>query len=80
MYPYQNDLEDGEYFWMQDEMIWPSELARLPKMFEPDYEPIIKTFVVYKRIKIPCGFPKKCGEMTQEELDINGICRITTIL
>lgn len=80
LYPYQNDLEDGQYYWQQDSIFWPHELARLAKIFEPDYEPIKINFEVYEKIKLPCGFPKKCGEMTQEELDINGICRITTIL
>lgn len=45
-------------------------------MSKPDYEPLIVEFEIYVRYKIECGFPKKCGEMTTEELERNGVCGV----
>jgi hypothetical protein len=37
-------------------------------------------FDVYQKFKLDCGFPKRCGEMTAEELSINGKCGLEEFL
>lgn len=79
-FPYQNveefdpDAGLGKYYWFQCNGVSPSDLVKLTKQFEPDYEPLIVEFEIYQRYKLECGFPKKCGEMTSEEARINGFC------
>lgn len=80
-YPYQNTDPDGKFYWLQTNFINPLKVAKLNDMFtDPEYEPLVVSFRIYEKIKLSCGFPKKCGEMTQEELDINGICGLQQFL
>lgn len=78
-FPYQNDQEDGAFFWLQKNLVNPADLANLAKQFQPDYKPIVVEFDVYQKNKLICGFPKKTGELTCEELAINGKCRFRSI-
>ena len=80
-YPYENDLDDGQYYWLQNDIINPLKILKLNDMFsDPDYEPLLVDFDIYEKIKIDCGFPKKCGEMTVDEYNINGKCGLQEFL
>jgi len=80
-YPYENDLPDGQYYWLQNGLINPLKILKLNEMYtDPNYEPLLVQFYIYEKVKIECGFPKKCGEMTQEELNINGKCGLQEFL
>lgn len=73
-FPYMNMDKEGLYYWLQNDFISPSEIMNLSNQFKPDYKPLIVTFEVYQKYKLPCGFPKCHGEMTQEEFERNGKC------
>ena len=80
-YPYQNEDPDGQFYWLQYDFINPFKLMNLNDMFtDPEYEPLVVEFEIYEKFKLSCGFPKKCGEMTQEELNINGVCGLQQFL
>lgn len=71
---------DGLYYWLQCSFIDPIKIGKLTQQFEPDYEPLIVEFEIYQKYKLPCGFPKCQGEMTQEEFAINGRCGLQEFL
>jgi hypothetical protein len=56
------------------------DLMKLTDQFKSDYKPIIVRFEVYQKFKLECGYPKKCGELTPEELQLNGKCGLQQFL
>lgn len=80
-FPYQNENPDGEFYWLQWQVIWPWELKKLVDMFTgKKYDPLVVKFRIFQKFKAECGFPKKCGEMTTEELNRNGVCGLEQFL
>lgn len=87
-YPYQNNIPGGRYFWVQT---FGSSVGSL--ISKLDYEefitqqgkkaakgiPIIVTFNIYVRQSIQCGYPRKCGVMTEQEMKRNGKCGLEEI-
>lgn len=76
-FPYQNDQKDGKYWWLQTSKPSINDFTNLGTA---DAEPILVTFEVYVKYKIDCGFPKKCGKLNTEELEINGTCGLQKFL
>lgn len=79
-YPYLNHIPSGEFFWLQSSLVTPSDIANLANQFKPDYKPLLVDFDVYQKFKLDCGFPKKTGELTCEEIAINGKCGLQQFL
>jgi hypothetical protein len=79
-FPYLNDQKDGRWFWLQCSFVSPTAIAKLPQMFKPGYKPLIVEFEVYQKFYLECGFPKKCGELTAEEVERNGKCGLEQFL
>jgi hypothetical protein len=82
-FPYLNDQPDGKWFWLQCSFVNPANaIAAVQSIFMPDatYEPYIVEFEVYQKFYLECGFPKKCGELTTEELERNGKCGLEQFL
>lgn len=67
-YPYQNTDPLGQFYWLQIGVatdIYKTVMGKLP---------IEVTFKIYKKIPLPCGYPKKCGRLTEKEYAIRGKC------
>lgn len=67
-YPYQNNLSNGKFFWMQ--MGAAADIAAVAM----GGTNIQVSFKIYVKTPLPCGYPKKCGIMTAEERECNGVC------
>lgn len=67
-YPYQNTDPNGQFYWLQTGVLKDAYQTLMGKV------PIEVTFKVYKKFPLDCGFPKKCGQMTNEEYMIRGKC------
>ena len=67
-FPYQNPETSGIFFWMQTGAVGDIAQTVVGKY------PIEVTFKIYKKFPLVCGFPKKCGLMSNEEFEIRGRC------
>jgi hypothetical protein len=81
-FPYQNTVASGQFFWLQSDSIdlstlSPSNIAKIPK---GEQKPILVEFEIFEKFKLNCGFPKKCGQLTDEEIAINGKCGLEAFL
>lgn len=80
-YPYVNEDPDGQFYWLQDSFINPFDIIKLKDMFtDPNYKPLLVKFIIFEKFKLECGYPKKSGEMTAEEYNINGKCGLQEFL
>lgn len=73
-YPYQNDDPDGKVWWMMNDS---ASVIMQAIMGKP---PIIIKFKIYIKYNIPCGYPKKCGKLSPEDMKINGRCGLQQFL
>lgn len=81
-FPYMNTDQEGKYFWLQKnkldpELLSPANIAKIPV---GEHKPILVKFEVFQKFKLHCGFPKRCGELTPEEIEINGSCGLEEFL
>lgn len=67
-YPYQNTDPNGQFFWLQTGALKDGYEALKGKV------PIEVTFKIYKKFPLNCGYPKKCGHLTNEQFAVNGMC------
>ena len=67
-YPYQNTDPNGQFYWLQTGVVSDAIQTIQGKL------PIEVTFKIYKKIPLNCGYPKKCGVLTEEEYAIRGEC------
>jgi hypothetical protein len=82
-FPYLNDQPDGKWFWLQCSFANPAKAISNVQTILTDignYEPYIVEFEVFQKFYLECGFPKKCGELTTEELERNGKCGLEQFL
>lgn len=74
-FPYQNDDPNGKVWWMQCDS--------LPAIYNAIYgsnKPCMLKFKVYLKYNLPCGFPKKCGILSNKECQLNGKCGLEEFL
>jgi hypothetical protein len=81
-FPYTNLIPSSQYFWLQKEplsleTLSPANIAKIPT---GDNIPITVVFEIFQKFKLNCGFPKKCGQLNDTELAINGKCGLEAFL
>ena len=75
LYPYENMLPSGQYFWLQQNELTKQDLKNLLNIFSGDSKPINITYSVYMKKQLLCGYPKvKPNECTPEQAQVNGVC------
>ena len=84
-FPYMNDKKpndsntDTVYYWLQDEAM---DIVQIYNFLSNPIKnpPPVVNLKVYQKLFVPCGFPKKKGELTCEECAKNGICGFENFL
>lgn len=81
-FPYTNLIPSSQYFWLQKEPLSLSTLspANIAKIPTGEHTPITVVFEIFQKFKLNCGFPKKCGDLNDTELAINGKCGLEAFL
>lgn len=75
LYPYQNNIPSGQYFWLQNKALTKKDYQSLKNMFSGNSKPIWINYDVYLRKQIVCGYPKvDPNECSTEQSTINGRC------
>lgn len=73
-YPYQNDQKDGKVWWMQ------ADSAVTIYKALTGQQPIMMRFKIYLKYNIRCGYPKRCGNLSTQQMELNGKCGLEEFL